>query len=52
MELGKFKKPYGDISYIAERKAFFKKINQLGRNDKCFCGSNKKFKKCCLNKLR
>ena len=22
----------------------------LGRNDKCYCGSNKKFKKCCLNK--
>jgi len=25
-----------------------KKI-KIGRNDKCFCGSDKKFKKCCLN---
>lgn len=23
---------------------------QLRRNDKCFCGSNKKFKKCCIDK--
>ena len=23
---------------------------KLGRNDKCFCGSGKKYKKCCLNK--
>ena len=22
----------------------------IGRNDKCFCGSGKKFKKCCINK--
>jgi hypothetical protein len=22
----------------------------VGRNEKCFCGSTKKFKKCCLNK--
>ncbi|HEY2495343.1 MAG TPA: SEC-C metal-binding domain-containing protein [Paenibacillus sp.] len=21
----------------------------MGRNDKCFCGSGKKYKKCCLN---
>ena len=29
------------------------KLNQregIGRNDKCFCGSGKKFKKCCINK--
>ena len=24
----------------------------LGRNDKCFCGSYKKFKKCCMNLIR
>jgi len=23
-------------------------MNKLGRNDKCHCGSNKKYKKCCL----
>ena len=22
---------------------------QLGRNDKCHCGSGKKYKKCCMN---
>ena len=27
--------------------AFGEKKNNLGRNDKCFCGSNKKYKKCC-----
>ena len=29
------------------------KLNQregISRNDKCFCGSGKKFKKCCINK--
>ena len=24
--------------------------NRIKRNDPCFCGSNKKFKKCCMNK--
>ena len=25
------------------------KFSKLGRNDKCACGSGKKFKKCCIN---
>ncbi len=25
-------------------------FNKIGRNDLCFCGSGKKYKKCCLNK--
>ena len=25
-------------------------INKIGRNDPCFCGSGKKYKKCCYNK--
>ena len=25
-------------------------IKNIGRNDKCPCGSNKKYKKCCINK--
>jgi len=25
-------------------------ISNIGRNDPCFCGSGKKYKKCCLNK--
>ena len=24
-------------------------IAKVGRNDRCVCGSNKKFKKCCLS---
>ena len=27
------------------------KTKMLGRNDKCICGSGKKFKKCCQNKI-
>ena len=23
--------------------------NKVGRNDPCHCGSNKKYKKCCIN---
>lgn len=23
---------------------------EIGRNDKCYCGSNRKYKKCCMNK--
>jgi len=26
------------------------KRNKIGRNQKCFCGSGKKYKKCCINK--
>ncbi len=32
------------------RKIYNKDYIQLKRNEKCFCGSNKKFKKCCINK--
>ena len=28
----------------------YKKRKNLGRNDKCYCESGKKYKKCCLNK--
>lgn len=31
-----------------EKKEF---IKNLGRNDKCMCGSGKKLKKCCLHNL-
>lgn len=27
-----------------------KKTKEIGRNDLCYCGSGKKYKKCCLNK--
>ena len=25
-------------------------VKKIGRNDPCICGSNKKYKKCCLTK--
>jgi len=25
-------------------------MNKIGRNDPCYCGSGKKFKKCCIDK--
>ena len=27
----------------------FELFSRLGRNDRCACGSGKKFKKCCIN---
>lgn len=35
-----------------EREEYIKKFSGVGRNDICLCGSNKKFKKCCLAKTR
>ena len=37
---------------LAEAELGKTQINEinLGRNDICFCGSGKKYKKCCLNK--
>ena len=28
-----------------------RRIVNVGRNDQCFCGSGKKYKKCCMNKV-
>ena len=40
-----------DIEIIYNEKRLWKEsIQNLGRNDKCVCGSVKKFKKCCINK--
>ena len=33
--------------FFKETRAFFHGAGKLGRNDPCFCGSGKKFKKCC-----
>lgn len=27
---------------------YLAKFNQIGRNDPCYCGSGKKYKKCCM----
>ncbi|MGL4992473.1 MAG: SEC-C metal-binding domain-containing protein [Sarcina sp.] len=34
----------------AVNKAVFNNNKKIGRNEKCPCGSGKKYKKCCLNK--
>jgi hypothetical protein len=49
---GKYKNEYshgekGQIEGFYDY-AFGEKKNNLGRNDKCFCNSSKKYKKCCL----
>ena len=28
------------------------KKEKIGRNDLCFCGSGKKYKKCCIKKVK
>lgn len=48
-----------EIFYSDEEQVLYKmfsdlewgKYTKLGRNEKCFCGSNKKFKKCCYDKV-
>ena len=40
---------FGGIEETTTRETV-SKFNKVGRNDKCPCGSNKKFKKCCLGK--
>lgn len=41
--------PYPSIQPLNERfkKYYYQNQNKIGRNDSCFCGSGKKFKKCC-----
>jgi preprotein translocase subunit SecA len=41
---------YPALKHLAEsNKELPPKKKKLGRNDKCPCGSGKKYKKCCLN---
>lgn len=52
---GKFKNEYshgskGQIEGLYDY-AFGEKKNNLGRNDRCFCGSNIKYKKCCMPQI-
>ena len=35
---------------MKEVREHFSESVKIGRNDKCPCGSEKKYKKCCLNK--
>jgi len=45
---GYAKMVHGEVVFILKPIASIKK---QGRNDKCACGSNKKFKKCCMRKI-
>jgi SEC-C motif-containing protein len=33
--------------FLRKTRAYFEGATKLGRNDPSFCGSGKKFKKCC-----
>jgi len=35
---------------ISKRKVDNPEYKKIGKNKKCYCGSNKKFKRCCINK--
>lgn len=36
---------------IRQGKPYIRKVNKIGRNDICFCGSNKKYKNCCMDQF-
>jgi len=37
----------GMYRFLRQNRHYFEGATKLGRNDPCFCGSGKKFKKCC-----
>ena len=39
----------GIIEYLQDWYEYLQDIKKIGRNDPCFCGSGKKYKKCCLH---
>jgi hypothetical protein len=55
--LARIKNQYARVKQIASKKELKKQSSQqkisvnpsIGRNDPCPCGSNKKYKKCCLS---
>ena len=38
------------INFQPKNKKPIKVANKIGRNELCHCGSNKKYKKCCIEK--
>ena len=50
-ERSKFEKIDDAWFYLADESESSNERLRLSRNDTCFCGSEKKFKKCCENKL-
>jgi SEC-C motif len=50
--LARIKSHYTRVKALASRTILIQRYNprkDVGRNDPCPCGSNKKYKKCCLN---
>ena len=41
-----------EFPVVEDKKPVHEKRKKIGRNAQCPCGSGKKFKKCCLNKLQ
>ena len=39
------------ISQLFKKKPIVREHKKVGRNEKCPCGSNLKYKKCCLNMI-
>jgi preprotein translocase subunit SecA len=37
-------------NYLAQGFTFVRRVEKIGRNDICPCGSGQKFKKCCIRK--
>lgn len=44
----KEQKRFEENGYSVDKEGTIRKINDIGRNDQCPCGSGKKYKKCCL----
>lgn len=38
-----------ELEFLQQVETFVRVTPKIGRNDPCFCGSGKKYKKCCLN---
>ena len=51
---GKFKFGEDEIKAMNKKREelYFKGELYIGRNETCYCGSNKKFKKCCIDKKK
>lgn len=51
-EISEFHQINGEWYYVdGKHKPKLTHIIKIGRNDPCYCGSGKKYKSCCLNKV-
>lgn len=37
---------------IASKQTVYRQYVKIGRNELCYCGSGKKYKRCCIDKTR